>query len=197
MSAKEKPIIPPKLIPCSWLKPQRWFHYDDEQPYLVLYTFSDRQAPPLDKSRPMSRPPRPAFVDPSSWVDLFHQTAGFACHHLNIHARFLKPRKKILPLLEELSANYLESLLSPPVSFDDAQEYQNILARYGLSANRDYIYLQEGFYPIDIEFIKKVTAEEFPADLQDLIVKKKHPRNRWSFLERRTFGLAVLGPNCD
>jgi len=195
MSMIEKPDKPPKLVPCSWIKAKRWFYFDDGESYLVLYSFADRTfLSPVDSSAPT---PPPRFQDPSSWVNIFHQTAGYACHHVHIYARFLKPRKKILPLLKDLREKYDESLLSNPVPLSAALEYQSLLSRYGLGANRDYIHLQEGFYPIDIDFLKKVTAEKFPSDLQELVAKKKKSRSRWSFLDRRTFGLAVLGPNCD
>jgi hypothetical protein len=87
-----------------------------------------------------------------------------------------------------------------------AIEYQKLLKKYKLDANYDYSFLEEGFYPIDIDCIDKVTSEKLPKDLQTLIKpiekekiskKTKDPSKAWSFLNRVNFYLAVLGPNCD
>jgi hypothetical protein len=194
MSLIEKHDSPPNLTRCSWIKSGRWFHIPDAEPYLVLYTFADRSFPPGHFPTP-SKPPR--FREPTKWVNIFHQTAGYACHHLHLFARFLKPRRKVAPLLRTLASKYEDSLLSPVVPLTAAIEYNGLLASYGLGANHDYTLLQEAFYPIDIDFLGKVTAEKFPADLQELIVPAPKHRRGWSFLDRKTFGLAVLGPNCD
>lgn len=194
MSLIEKPDTPPRLTRCSWIKTGRWHHIDDRESYLVLYTFADRSYW-YGRSSVPSKPPR--FHDPAKWINIFHQTAGYACHQVHLFARFLKPRRKIAPLLKELSEKYEDSLLSNVVPLSAAVEYNEILSKYGLGADRDYTLLQEGFYPIDIDFLKKVTAEKFPQDLQDLIVPAPKRLRDWSFLNRRDFGLAVLGPNCD
>lgn len=194
MSLIEKPDFPTKLTRCSWIDTGRWYHIDDRESYLVLYTFADHSFLSGHASLP-SKPPR--FREPGKWVNIFHQTAGYACHHVHIFARFLKPRRKITPLLVELGRKYEDSLLSSVVPLPAAVEYAGLLAKYGLGADRDYTFLQEGFYPVDIDFLKKVTAEKFPADLQELLMPAPKRRRGWSFLDRRVFGIAVLGPNCD
>lgn len=178
------PTHQPKLERCSWIKGKKMFYIQDGcTPSLILYPLS------LSKGE--------KFSDPTKWVPLFHQTAGYACHHLYFHALFLKPKKNILPLMDELELNWEESCVYAPPSLKTANKYQKLLETYGLSANHTYSELQEGFYPIDIGFLPKVTASVYPKRLEELIQKPK--RKKPSFLDKlpHHWGLAILGQNCD
>jgi hypothetical protein len=204
MNIKIPPI--PKMSPCTWIDSKEKFYYlQSEHPYLALYVHAN----PYPQNDPHSeyftfRGGRPKFKDPASWHNIMHQTAGYACHHYYIYAKFLKPRKEIEPLLFELLKKYNDSCISRNTSLSTAVEYQRLLKKYDLDCNVDYIYLEEGFYPIDIDCLEKATSEKFPKDLQKLIAEPKSSAKKgktskptWSFLNTVNFYLAVLGPNCD
>jgi thiol-disulfide isomerase/thioredoxin len=197
------PPIPP-MSPCTWMtSKEKFFYINSESPYLVLYTHAN----PYPQDDPHNefytfRGGKPNFVTPNQWYNIMHQTAGYACHHYYIYAKFLKPRKEMEPLLFQLLKKYNDSCIARNPNLETAKEYQNILKKYGLDANYDYTYLEEGFYPIDIDYIEKVTSERLPKDLQKLIKtpekkQNKKDRQNWSFLHQVNFYLAVLGPNCD
>ena len=100
-------------------------------------------------------------------------------------------------LMEEISKNYYESCLWAPASLHDAIEYETRLITNGLTANRTHHDLQEGFYPIDIECLKKVTSDNLPEDLADLVKPQKGKKGRWARLWAPHMSLAILTENCD
>jgi len=186
----------PDLHLASWLKGDIRY-ISDQSFHLVLYTPADHfQSHP---SEPIV--PYPKFKAPSKWKLLFHQTAGYACHHRYLHARFLQPTPAIAKLGKALLTKYNDSLISQPITLSAANEYNNLLGDFGLSANRSYTSLEEGFYPIDIECLPKVTPEKFSKDLRKQML---HPIPRYKkrsvadiFANWVNFEIAILGPNCD
>jgi hypothetical protein len=192
--------LPRKLHPCTWMKEdEEFFHLGTDEPFLVLYTLANRKSlEDFHGEFSTGFVKRPAFKKPNEWVNIMHQTAGYACHSYYIHAKFLKPKNYIKEdLYNELLEKYNDSCISRIPRLKTAWEYETLLNKYDLTANESYQYLEEGFYPIDIECLKKVTNEKFPKDLQDLIKKSKEKQKLWSFLNYVHFGIAILGPNCD
>jgi hypothetical protein len=194
-----KPHIPRKLIPCTWIKDKtKYFHFDSYEPYLVLYTMAHRNYLEDPHGETGSLTPIPNFQEPKEWVSLMHQTAGYACHSYYIHAKFLKPKTNIKEqLYPELLEKYNDSCIARVAALKTVNEYESILNKYKLSANRSYEFLEEGFYPIDIDCLNNATSERLPKNLQLLVKVKKNDKKLWSMLNYVHFGLAILGPNCD
>lgn len=137
------------------------------------------------------------MTTPADWHLLYHQTSGYMCAHRHIYAKFLQPRKKFVPLIAELSAKYLGSCISEMPDLTTAVAYNQILEGFGIGANQSYTTLQEAFYPIDIEFVRKISSTTLPKDLDDLVVTPKK-KGRLDFIFRRKhWQLAILGENCD
>lgn len=198
-SSITQPHIPRKLNQCTWIKEKdKFFFFDSEQPFLVLYAMANKSYRTDLHGESESFQKMPAFVNPENWVSLMHQTAGYACHSYYIHAMFLAPTKKIREgLYQDILEKYNDSCIGRIARLKTAVEYEKLLNKYDLSANESYEYLEEGFYPIDIDCIKKVTKDKIPNNLQELIQKPKKKEKLWSFLNYVHFGLAILGPNCD
>jgi hypothetical protein len=181
---KKKPTRVPKKTPP--------FYYinDDTKPYLVLFCKISEDFPTLYDNNKLK--------NPEKWIKIFHQTAGYACHHHFMDALFLNPTKKGQALMDELVEKYNDSCISNP-TLETANEYEAILKKFGFSANRTAFELEEGFYPIDIEFLNKLSLDKFPKNLQELCVPRdttdKKALKRW--IPWRHFELAILGPNCD
>jgi hypothetical protein len=197
---KTKQGFPAELRPCSWLKGENFFYIDAETPHLVLYTMANRANAlddPHGEASMFSKMPN--FIDPDPWVSIMHQTAGYACHSYYLHARFLKPKDFMHDLYRKLLAKFNDSCISRVPPLKTAVEYEKILNEHNLTANNSYEYLEEGFYPLDIECLKAVINEKFPKNLQDLVAKPKTKSKKalWSFLNYVPFNLAILGPNCD
>lgn len=218
MRNQNTPLDPlPHLHSCGWINTEgkepskpKFFFIDTDTAYLVLYTFAN--VPPDDEYPPQKKwGGTPKFKESEKWVNIAHQTAGYSCHHYYLHAQFLKPKKEILPLLRELPEIYNDSCISRLCSLETATKYNDLLKKYHLGANEGYIHLEEGFYPIDIQYLNAVTDDKFPENLGDVIEKpkkeksRKTPREKQSVFEQirdfhlthRDFGLAILGPNCD
>lgn len=175
-----------------------FFHFDSNDAFLVLYTMAHKSYLEDPHGERGGLEKIPNFTNPKEWVSIMHQTAGYACHSYYLHARFLKPKRSIQEaLFPELLKKYNDSCISRVPTLETAVGYQEILKKHGLSANRSYEFLEEGFYPIDIDYLKRVTSEKLPSDLQELVKKPKKKEKLWSFLNYVHFGLAILGPNCD
>jgi len=185
----------PNLQPCTWLEEKSYQYLSAGAPQLVLYTFaSTRPAGDVDHPLPTSHCPN--FKNPQKWVELFHQTAGYACHHVFLHARFLRPLPQVQKLMNALASDYYESCLAAHHSrLEELVKYEKKLNKYGLTANNTYQYLAEGFYPIDGTCLPRVTKEKFPKDLQKLFTPA--PRKHWLDWTYQPFDLAILTENCD
>jgi len=170
----------PPLRRASWIKtPETFYIEDDHLPQLVLYFPSENFPAQLE--------------DPEKWHHLTHQTQGFACSQLHLFARLLPLKPKFQNFFLQLGKEYLESCISSPPNFLDAEKYQKKLQSMRLQANHDYHLLQEGFYPVDISFLKKMTPEPLPNNLDHL--RKKDPSRKFQFPAHWQCG--ILGPNCD
>lgn len=169
----------PSLVPASWVKKRPTFYLEDQnRPYLVLY---------LDPEEDI------LLKHPEDWTHLFHQTGGYACSHLYLHAKFLPITDHLLRFFEKLTQDYLDSCLNSPPLFADALAYQTRLQSVGLHANSSYHLLQEGFYPLDLKCLPNLSSEKLPENLEELREKDPHKK----FQLRAFWGCAVLGPNCD
>lgn len=188
--------VVPDLHLASWLEGGVRY-ISDQSFHLVLY--APAHTGECGSWDPSSPPPK--FKTPSRWKPLLHQTAGYACHHRYMYARFLMPSLKIKKLGKMLLSKYSGSLLAQPVSLREANEYNNLLAEFGLSADRSFVRLEEGFYPIDIECLPKVTREKFSNDLRRQLVRPLPKYNKRKLSDVLSnwveFELAILGPNCD
>jgi len=195
--AKAKGIPSLKLWPCSWLGPNTTFCYTGfTEPVLVLWAPADINEIKIQIGEGAeAKAPGPAWRHPKKWVKLYHQTAGYACLHMAMWARFLKPKPEISKLMESLAKDWYECCVYPSASLETINEYETLLGKYGLSCNRSHPNLQEGFYPIDIECLTKVTAERFPKNLKDLVIYDKN--DKWAKLWGPRLGLAILTENCD
>jgi len=185
-------MVVPNLHRCSWIEWRRVSYIRDGDTALVLYL----SVPGLASKE--GKIALPKMVEPKNWHLIYHQTSGYLCAHEGIYAMFLKPRAKVVPLIQELSDHFLESCISAPPSLTSAKEYEQFLARYGVGCEHSYIELQEAFYPVDVEFVRKMTSTPLPKDLDDLIVPSKADKGVLSlFSWRQHWKLAILGENCD
>ncbi len=169
----------PPLLSATWVKERPTFYLQDEAlPQLILYL-------PPEENIPLKHP--------EDWTHLFHQTAGYACNHLYLQTKFLPLNKSFLDFFETLTQDYLYSCIMSPPLFSDALAYQTRLQSVGLQANETYHLLQEGFYPVDLQCLPKLSAQTLPENLEDL---RKDPPQK-TFQLRAPWGCAILGPNCD
>lgn len=188
---KHRPHKPSPLVPCEWLDPQsneQTFYYADLiEPVLALWTPADINNVGLPKD--------PNWKKPKDWVKFYQQTAGYACMHMPVWARFLKPNPEIAGLMKTLADDWFECCIYPNASLETVNKYEKLLKKYGLTCNRSHPELQEGFYPIDIECLAMVTSERFPKDLKSLVSSNKN--DRWASVWGPRYGLAIMTENCD
>jgi len=182
----------PPLTNCSW-EETRMYYIDSRKSkaeHLVLYCDIKSFIPWKSKT---NKPKYPKTLI-GNWIPLSHQTAGNLCHHQEIFARFLTPSKPAAKLIAELNTTYLDSNIWDPASLTDINAYEAILRKYKVSANTSYPKLQEAFYPIDLEYISKLTTDEIPKNLCDHFEPSKDKIKRmWGY----HFHVAILGKNCD
>ena len=171
-------MLAPQLKPASWIDSPKTLWLEDAcLPQLIIYV--DLMTAKLLKN-------------PKEWVHLFHQTAGYACDNVTVYAKLLPIKKGFFQKFKSITDKYLDSCISSPPSLSTAQLYDAELKKLGLSADHCYHHLQEGFYPIDIQHIHKLTAK-LPQTLDSLLLKPE----KSGFYCPAHWNCALLGPNCD
>ena len=132
------------------------------------------------------------------WIRLAHQTAGPARHQRYLYASRLTPKSvDIVQGMNSLSRKWGHSHAGcGGVSLDRAVEYQNDLKKlFKAGCNVSHHGFEEGFYPIDIEYLPDLAADKMPDKLEDLV--------QWSSAFERAAGcvnrfkLVILGSNSD
>lgn len=138
------------------------------------------------------------FKPGRKWIKLAHQTAGHACNQHYLICTVLQPKSvEVLQKMQQLAnqwedsqagcwTNSLETVLAYRASL------KNLL---GVDCNFCHKKFEGGIYPIDTEFLEKLTDEKFPKDLDDLIEWDSGWERGLGCIGR--WGLFVLGPNSD
>lgn len=137
-----------------------------------------------------------------TWLKLAHQSAGHACHQHYLLATVLTPKTvKVAQGISALDRKWLDSQAGCwGVPLSGVLDYEADLKRLlGAGCNTSYRSFEEGFFPLDTEFLSAVAAEadlaSLPKDLDDLI--------EWRTGFERVGGsvgrwkLIVLGENSD
>jgi hypothetical protein len=184
-------LVPP-LVTCNWLHPEKVFHIDDSpRPedgfHLVIYVDWDLNYQAKDRPKPK---------EPEKWVLLAHQTGGHACMQHTILAQFLKPNKTALALFQELGKAFNNSFIMAPPHWEKAVHYQTLLKKFGVSADRHYHELEEGFYPLDSECLPLLTKNR--PKTEDIFLRRPKGKRQslWDIFPRSAH-VAILGPNSD
>lgn len=138
------------------------------------------------------------FKNPDDWRPIAHQTAGHACHHHYMIGRVLKPRNgDVERNMDRLSRKWLDSCAGMSgVGLDTVLEYRADLERlFQVDCKWTYPDFEEGLAPIDIEGLKKMTSEDLPEKLDDLIVFDDDKWRIYGCIGR--WRLWILMNNCD
>lgn len=140
------------------------------------------------------------FIEGREWKKIAHQTAGVGCHQHYILGIILKPKSvDILKAMNSLSKKWDSSNTGCfGVSLNELNEYRDDLKRhFDLDCNNSYSDFEEGIYPIDCskEALEKMTDEQLPESLDDLIVWEKEINKFFGCIGR--WNLWILGKNSD
>jgi hypothetical protein len=138
------------------------------------------------------------FKPGRTWVNLAHQTAGIGCHQHYIHATVLTPvSEKVRYGMTALQEKWLDSNVGAfGVGLKSLNDYSADLRHlFGADCNQSHRCFEEGIYPIDVEYVKDMVADDLPKDLDDLIEWKDGWSRALGCINR--FGFWVIGENCD
>jgi len=140
----------------------------------------------------------PHFNKKYKFEPIIHQCAGVGCHHryLYIHKLEFKS-KKLAFLAKKLHKFYFGTSLGCfGPQLDNLVKYdKNLKELFGMGCNYTWSELQEAIYPIDIDWLHKVTKTVLPHNLDDLLVFDNKCEslcgsyNRWKLL--------ILAENSD
>lgn len=112
------------------------------------------------------------FKRDRKWLKIAHQTSGLACNQQYIIATLLEPKsvdvfKNIIKLQDSW---YGSNTGCFGLSLEEANDYNNQLKEFfNAGCNFSWKDLQEGFYPVDTEYIKNIASDNLPSNLDDLI----------------------------
>jgi len=138
------------------------------------------------------------FKPGRTWHLLAHQTAGVGCRQHYMHATVLTPLSDdIQRRMNALSKQWLHTDTGAlGVSLDELSHYRSDLARlFGADCNTSYPDFEEGLFPIDSQFVGKLTGDPLPKDFDDLLEWKDGFQRACGCLNR--FRLCIIGPNSD
>lgn len=134
-----------------------------------------------------------------SWLKIAHQTAGIACKQHYIVGTVLKPKSVSVAMsLSALDSRWYGSNVGAlGCSLDNLIVYRSQLRElFNVDCNESHGDFEEGFAPIDVEFLPAMAADKLdPATLDDLIVWKSGWERSIGCLAR--WGLWVLCRNSD
>lgn len=104
------------------------------------------------------------------WDKLTHRT-GLSRHHFWICTQ-LTPTVVAIEGMRQLQKYYHDSGIGAvsPATLDQLDEYRRKLRGWmGADANRSHSLFEEGLLPIDLEHLRRLTVDTFPAQLDDFI----------------------------
>lgn len=140
-------------------------------------------------------PKRPPFYPDRTWVALSHETSGAARRPRYLLATVLTPTPAAALGMARLSEARTGSAIGVGgVSLVDVIAYRDDVRRLlGAEVERCYGALTEGYYPLDAEYAAKLTTDELPAQLDDLVDWKDGVERACGCIGR--WRLVILGRN--
>lgn len=137
------------------------------------------------------------FKGSNEFLNISHQCGGSSCNQLYLQGMVLEPRRNLRIGIEIMEQTWLNSQLTRYCTpLNKILQYRDFIKTYfGVDCNNSYVDFQEGVYPIDIEFLSKLTSQKLPKDLNQLI-EFKSELHIWMGSIRR-WNLWILGSNSD
>lgn len=137
------------------------------------------------------------FAKTRTWHRIVHQTAGLACHQKHLTGTIITPKTGEVAMgLSGIATEWYDSNVGiGGASLENILKYRESLLKIGLDCNYSYPDFEEGFYPIDPEYARQISAEPLPSNLDDLIEWDSGLSRAIGSINR--WGLWVLGPNSD
>ncbi len=131
------------------------------------------------------------------WHKIEHQTAGHRCNQRYIVGSVLAPKNPdVTGSIYALTTKWFDSQISRGTTLDCLVEYREDLRRlFKADCNRSHGKLEEGVYPLDIEFLSQLAADVLPKDLDDLLVFETGWQRACGCIGR--WGLYILSTNSD
>ena len=137
------------------------------------------------------------FKNDKEWFLMTHQSCGLLCRHPHILGTVLQTNEETRKKFVELIELYFETNLGiVGITVDELNEYRkNLKFLLGVDCNYSHSSLEESIFPVDLEYLKNLTTEELPENLDDLIIwENSFERicgsiNRWK--------LWIIGENSD
>ncbi|MGG6284026.1 hypothetical protein ACQ4M3_20795 [Leptolyngbya sp. AN03gr2] len=133
------------------------------------------------------------------WLAIRHQTGGIAVHEHYLFASKLRTTQRIFDNMKALSDYYWASNIGTagePTLNSLIKYRQQLKEVLGVDCNQSYADFQEGYYPIDLEFISKLTTETLPNNLEDLLERSTTKRQHWEQFAWQ-WKLLILTENSD
>ena len=109
------------------------------------------------------------------FVRVRHQTAGLACHSVEIEGIILQPRPRVLAAMQLIERHWYDSCMGAiQTSLDEILHYRmqlRDLVHPLADCNRSYMHLEEGLYPLDVHVgvLRDICENTLPDDLDDLL----------------------------
>lgn len=139
------------------------------------------------------------FREGREWHRILHQTGGLCCNHARMWCTFLTTRPAVTPVVNEISARWLDSNAGAfGVRLDEILKYRKFInEKLGVDCNLSYSDFQEAIYPIDctIQTIRALCEDDLPSDLNDLLHFDNNFSSMLGFTSR--WNIYILGENCD
>jgi hypothetical protein len=109
------------------------------------------------------------------FIHIFHQTAGIACHHVDMDAIVLTPKPRVFAAMQLIEKHWFESCAGAfGTSLDELNMYRmqlKTLVHPDLDCNQSYTHMEEGIYPVDVDvrLLRELVEEDLPDDLDSML----------------------------
>ncbi len=153
----------------------------------------------VDRSRLTGEQLDYKFKPGRQWHKIAHQTAGHACAQHYIVGTLLKPKTpQIQKGIAALNDKWLDSDAGVfGVSLEEVLTYrQDLKTLFGADCNQSYSKFEEGFYPLDLEFLPKLAADSLDVEKLDDMVEWPSGFARMCGMVGR-WSLLIAGENGD
>lgn len=102
-------------------------------------------------------------------ININHQSGGLLCIQRRYRGIVLRPNKRARALAERLNAEFDDTSITAPATWETLCRYQDILKDAKLASTDQYMDMEESVYPLSEANLSSLTSQRLPANRSTLL----------------------------